>query len=45
MMLEELGLVVDDSNPIICGIVNAITFMVLGFLPFIPYMVAKINQN
>ena len=45
MMLEELGLVVDDSNPIINGIVNTCSFMILGFLPFIPYLVAKIRGD
>lgn len=45
MMLEELGLVVDDSNPIVNGIVNTISFMILGFIPLIPYLVAKIRND
>ncbi len=45
MMLEELGLVVDDSNPVVNGIVNTISFMILGFIPLIPYLVAKINGD
>lgn len=40
MMLEELGLVVKDSNPMINGIVNSVAFMTLGFLPLIPYFIS-----
>lgn len=36
-MLEELGLVVDDSNPIIGGLINFLSFFILGFMPLIPY--------
>ena len=39
MMLEELGLVVDDSNPLWNGIVTFISFVVFGFLPLIPYII------
>lgn len=45
MMLEELGLVVDDSNPVINGIVNTCSFMILGFIPLIPYLIAKIKGD
>ena len=39
MMLEELGLVVDDSNPLINGVVTFISFAVFGFLPLVPYVI------
>lgn len=45
MMLEELGLVVDDSNPILNGVVNTMSFIILSFLPLIPYLVAKIQGD
>lgn len=36
---------VDDSNPVINGIVNTVAFMILGFIPLIPYLVAKIRGD
>jgi VIT1/CCC1 family predicted Fe2+/Mn2+ transporter len=39
MMLEELGLVVDDSNYVLNGFVNFFSFVILGFIPLIPYFV------
>ena len=39
MMLEELGLVVDDSNPFWNGVVTFISFVLFGFLPLIPYVI------
>jgi VIT1/CCC1 family predicted Fe2+/Mn2+ transporter len=39
MMLEELGLVVDDSNPMINGLITFIAFVVMGFLPLLPYVI------
>ncbi len=39
MMLEELGLVVDDSNPLWNGIVTFLSFALFGFLPLIPYVI------
>lgn len=39
MMLEELGLVVDDSNPLLNGVVTFISFCIFGFLPLIPYVI------
>ena len=42
MMLEELGLVVED--PIVafkCGIVTLVAFMVLGGLPIVPYIISS----
>ena len=46
MMLEELGLVVDDSNPMQNGLVTFVSFIVFGFLPIIPYVVsAGINKD
>lgn len=39
MMLEELGLVVDDSNPMINGFVTFLAFIILGFLPLFPYVI------
>lgn len=40
MMLEELGLVVDDSSPFWNGVVTLISFIVFGFLPLIPYVIS-----
>lgn len=39
MMLEELGLVVDDSNPFWNGVVTFFSFVLFGFLPLIPYVI------
>jgi VIT1/CCC1 family predicted Fe2+/Mn2+ transporter len=41
MMLEELGLVVDDSNPIINGIITFTAFVLMGFLPLLPYVIGS----
>ena len=46
MMLEELGLVVED--PIVafkCGVVTLVSFMVLGGLPIIPYIISSAIQK
>jgi hypothetical protein len=41
MMLEELGLVViDEVMAIKCGITTLISFMMLGVLPAIPYIIS-----
>lgn len=41
MMLEELGLVVqDDILALKCGVVTLISFMVLGALPAVPYIIS-----
>lgn len=45
MMLEELGLVVDDSNPMINGLVNFLAFITLGFIPLIPYFVGYYGRK
>jgi hypothetical protein len=39
MMLEELGLVVDDSNPLIGGFITFCAFILFGLLPLIPYII------
>ena len=39
MMLEELGLVVDDSSPFWNGVVTFFSFVLFGFLPLIPYVI------
>lgn len=42
MMLEELGLVVgDEAVALKCGVVTLISFMVLGALPAIPYIISS----
>lgn len=46
MMLEELGLVVDDSSPFWNGAITLLSFIVFGFLPLIPYIIsAGINGD
>lgn len=41
MMLEELGLVVqDDILALKCGVVTLVSFMVLGALPAVPYIIS-----
>jgi hypothetical protein len=40
MMLEELGLVVNDASPFKCGVVTLFAFIILGILPIIPYIVS-----
>lgn len=39
MMLEELGLVVDDSSPFWGGVVTFFAFAIFGLLPLIPYII------
>lgn len=39
MMLYELGLVVDERNPIINGLVNSLAYIFFGTIPLIPYFV------
>ena len=41
MMMEQLGLVVDDTNPIINGIITFIAFALFGFLPKIPFIIGR----
>lgn len=41
MMLEELGLVVDESNPMWNGLVTFLSFAVFGFIPLIPYVIGS----
>lgn len=38
-MLEELGLVVDDSNPMWNGLITFLSFALFGFVPIIPYVI------
>lgn len=41
MMLEELGLVVEDEDVARkCGVVTLISFMILGGIPSIPYIIS-----
>lgn len=42
MMLEELGIVTDDSNPMWNAIVTFISFVLFGFLPIISFVVGEI---
>ena len=39
MMLEELGLVVDDSSPFFGGVITFFAFAIFGLLPIIPYII------
>ena len=39
--MEQLGLVLDDSNPIANGIVTFIAFALFEFLPLIPFIVGR----
>jgi hypothetical protein len=46
MMLEELGLVVNDSSPILGGVVTFFAFAIFGLLPMIPYIIGVgINKD
>ena len=46
MMLEELGLVVDDSDPFWNGVITLLSFILFGFLPLIPYVIGYgINKD
>ncbi len=35
----------DDSNPILNGVVNTLSFIILSFLPLIPYLVSKVRGD
>jgi hypothetical protein len=39
MMLEELGLVVNDSSPFLGGVVTFFAFAIFGLFPMIPYII------
>lgn len=42
MMLEELGLVVPEEGLALkCGIVTLVSFMILGVIPAIPYIISS----
>lgn len=41
MMIEELGLSSDDENPFINSIVTFVSFCLFGFMPMLPYVIAK----
>lgn len=41
MMIEELGLNSDDENPLINSVVTFVSFCLFGFMPTLPYVIAK----
>jgi hypothetical protein len=46
MMMEELGLVVgDEITAVKCGIATFVAYLVLGFLPSIPYIICLALSN
>lgn len=45
MMLYELGLVVDDSNPKINGLVNSLSYVFFGTIPLIPYFITVSHKD
>lgn len=42
MMVEELGLIPDDENPIKNAIVTFLSFCFFGLIPILPYIVGEI---
>jgi VIT1/CCC1 family predicted Fe2+/Mn2+ transporter len=44
MMVEELGLLYDDSNPIFNGLVTFGSFVVFGIVPICPYIYGAIAK-
>lgn len=45
MMLEELGLAVDDSSPAINGAVTFVAFVVFGIFPLLPYLITQATNS
>jgi VIT1/CCC1 family predicted Fe2+/Mn2+ transporter len=45
MMLEELGLVVDDSSPFWGGVVTFFAFAIFGLLPLIPFIIGASDKT
>ncbi len=39
MMVEELGLIYDDSNPVLNAIVTFCSFVLFGTIPIFPFFV------
>ena len=45
MMLEELGLAVDDSSPAINGVVTLFSFIIFGLFPLLPYLIDRATHS
>lgn len=45
MMLEELGLAVDDSSPAINGVVTFFSFVIFGLFPLLPYIIDRATHS
>jgi VIT1/CCC1 family predicted Fe2+/Mn2+ transporter len=45
MMIEELGLVESDENPIKNAIVTFLSFIFFGVIPVLPFVVAAITNK
>jgi VIT1/CCC1 family predicted Fe2+/Mn2+ transporter len=48
MMIEELGLIYDDTNPILNAVVTFFSFVLFGSIPILPFFVeyfAKIEYS
>jgi len=45
MMIEELGLVESDENPIKNAIVTFLSFVFFGVIPVLPFVVAAITNK
>ena len=41
MMVEELGIIEDDSSPLKNAVVTFISFIIFGFIPLLTYVVSK----
>ena len=45
MMLEELGLAVEDSSPAINGVVTFFAFVIFGIFPLLPYLIDRATHS
>lgn len=45
MMLEELGLAVEDGSPAINGVVTFFAFVIFGLFPLLPYLIDRATHS
>jgi VIT1/CCC1 family predicted Fe2+/Mn2+ transporter len=44
MMVEELGIMHSDEDPVKNALVTFFSFLIFGFMPVLPYLVAYLTK-